>query len=538
MRIAIYSRKSVLTEKGESIENQIELCRTYIFSKIPGAADAEIQVYEDEGFSGGSLERPRFQQLLRDLRRNRFDYLVCYRLDRISRNVGDFAGLIEDLNRRGVSFVCIREEFDTSKPMGKAMMYIASVFAQLERETIAERVRDNMLLLARTGRWLGGTTPTGFVSEQMEAQSPDGKRKHICRLRADKEETAVIRLLYETFLERGSVSGVAKYLMQKGIRSRAGTYYSLPGIKEILQNPVYCAADKTARDYFVAQNADVCFAEADCDETRGLISYQKRDYRTKNAPRQPKDRWIIAIGSHESLFPGRKWVAVQQLLEASQTRPGAPHNSCSLLSGRILCAACGSRMFAKTRSRQPGRFDYICKNKLRGGAAVCSCPNLGGQQTDEMVVAALMPHLNETGDAWRLLEGLKKELRRREPDPSLSALRSQIKKREGELRALVRSLSRLEAGEALLRRAGERARQLEGELISLKARQEQLQDGGCPESGAAPDALFQRISCLSALLDGCSAQEKRRLISLTVEKLLWDGSDLHIFFRNGQGESD
>ena len=72
--------------------------------------------------------------------------------------MSDFSALIEELNDKSIAFICIKEEFDTSKPMGKAMMYIASVFAQLERETIAERVRDNMLLLARTGRWLGGTT--------------------------------------------------------------------------------------------------------------------------------------------------------------------------------------------------------------------------------------------------------------------------------------------------------------------------------------------------------------------------------------------
>ncbi len=101
-------------------------------------------------------------------KRQKPDYLVCYRLDRISRNVSDFSALIEELNDRNISFVCIKEEFDTSKPMGKAMMYIASVFAQLERETIAERVRDNMLMLARTGRWLGGTPPLGYTSEKMQ----------------------------------------------------------------------------------------------------------------------------------------------------------------------------------------------------------------------------------------------------------------------------------------------------------------------------------------------------------------------------------
>ncbi len=148
MKFFVYSRKSVYTGKGESIENQIEMCRQYILSKFPKTAESDIIIYEDEGFSAKNTARPKFQKMLKDMRQNKPDYLVCYRLDRISRNVSDFSTLIKELNDRSISFVCIKEEFDTSKPMGKAMMYIASVFAQLERETIAERVRDNMLMLA------------------------------------------------------------------------------------------------------------------------------------------------------------------------------------------------------------------------------------------------------------------------------------------------------------------------------------------------------------------------------------------------------
>ena len=167
MRFYIYSRKSIYTGKGESIENQIELCRSYISSKYPCDPDPHIKIYEDEGFSGKNTERPQFQKMLCDIQLDPPDFIVCYRLDRISRSVSDFSTFIEKLNRLSISFLCIKEEFDTSRPMGKAMMYIASVFSQLERETIAERVRDNMLLLARSGRWLGGTPPTGYTSKKI-----------------------------------------------------------------------------------------------------------------------------------------------------------------------------------------------------------------------------------------------------------------------------------------------------------------------------------------------------------------------------------
>ena len=163
MKAAIYSRKSKFTGKGDSIENQIQLCMDY--SKSIGIK--EFLVYEDEGFSGGNIDRPQFKKMMQDAKDKKFDCLVCYRLDRISRNVSDFSTLIEKLNKLEISFISIKEQFDTSTPMGRAMMFISSVFAQLERETIAERIKDNMYELARSGRWLGGKTPHGFTSKKI-----------------------------------------------------------------------------------------------------------------------------------------------------------------------------------------------------------------------------------------------------------------------------------------------------------------------------------------------------------------------------------
>ena len=143
-KIAIYSRKSKFTGKGESIGNQIELCKDYVRNMFGERYVELCEVFEDEGFSGGNLKRPAFQRMMADVRKRKFKAIVVYRLDRISRNISDFTGLIDELTKLDVSFVSIREQFDTSTPMGRAMMFIISVFSQLERETIAERIRDNM----------------------------------------------------------------------------------------------------------------------------------------------------------------------------------------------------------------------------------------------------------------------------------------------------------------------------------------------------------------------------------------------------------
>ena len=157
--------------KKEKFFSKLEGCRDkdYVLYNIDGADQAEIVVYEDEGFSGKNTKRPQFQLMMQEIKKGSCDYLVCYKLDRLGRNIADLANLIETLNKLNVSFISIKERFDTSTPIGKAMLYFAGVLAQMEREQIAERVRDNMIMLARKGRWLGGNTPLGYEAQAEES---------------------------------------------------------------------------------------------------------------------------------------------------------------------------------------------------------------------------------------------------------------------------------------------------------------------------------------------------------------------------------
>lgn len=398
MHFYIYSRKSVYTGKGESIENQIELCRSYIAAKYPSDLPHRVQIYEDEGYSAKNTHRPQFQQMLRDMSIDSPDFIVCYRLDRISRSVSDFSSFIEKLNQLQIAFLCIKEEFDTSRPMGKAMMYIASVFSQLERETIAERVRDNMLLLARSGRWLGGTPPTGYTSRKVCEVLLDGKMKTACMLQEIPEELKIIHSIYQRFLRTRQTSEVASWLQKRGQRTRSGKDFSSASVRQILQNPVYCIADAEAFHYFTEQNADVCFSLNNSSNC-GLLAYNKRNYRQKGAPRQTMDHWIIAVGKHRGIICGRDWVTVQHLLSSRARAPrktGAP----AMLPANIFLCQCGSPMVAKCRSKQTEKpvYDYICKRKLRQGRDLCSCQNLNGPQTDEDVLRTLCSTLQRLLD--------------------------------------------------------------------------------------------------------------------------------------------
>lgn len=310
-KTAIYSRKSKFTGKGESIENQIELCRRYIEMNDKGM---QIEIYEDEGFSGGNLDRPQFKQMMKDARAGKLNRIVVYRLDRISRNIGDFAGLIEELNRMEVEFVSIKEQFDTSSPLGRAMMYIASIFSQLERETIAERIRDNMLELAKTGRWLGGVTPIGYTSESVSAVAVDGRTKKCCKLKLVEEEARVVKEIFNQYLQNESLKKTAEVLNQKGFSTRKERKFTPIAVKAILSNPVYAKADEVVQTYFSDMGIQVYFESI--EGTFGILAYNRTLQRPgKTNQYRGMSDWIIARGRHEPIISGLDWVKTQKILK-------------------------------------------------------------------------------------------------------------------------------------------------------------------------------------------------------------------------------
>lgn len=363
MVFGIYCRKSVLTDKGESVENQLEMCREYIRNRF--GDNNKIIIYEDEGYSGKNTARPMFRKMTEDIKK--LDYVVCYRLDRLSRSVSDFSALVEMMNRNKTGFICIKEEFDTSKPMGKAMMYIASVFSQLERETIGERVRDNMLMLAKTGRWLGGNTPLGYSSVR-EAYTCGGRTKYACFLKSNGELETVERI-FKAFEKSESLSKTTDIVNNMKLKTKNGLDFTNQAVKDILSNPVYCRADKKAFEYFENRNIKV-YGEI-CK--RGLISYNKND----------DDNIIIAVGKHLPIISGERWIKIQEMLikDAAFERRGLLRGA-ALASGAIICGLCGEKMYAVKRSGGRG-FDYICRRKRRKEG--CLCKNLNGVVADEKI---------------------------------------------------------------------------------------------------------------------------------------------------------
>ena len=389
---AIYSRKSKFTGKGESIENQIELCKNQLINKY-NIKEENIKIYQDEGFTGYNTNRPQFQEMIKDIRNKKIKCVIVYRLDRISRNVTDFCNLKNEFIKYNTDFISVTENFDTSTPMGRAMLMISSVFAQLERDTIAERIRDNMYELAKTGRWLGGNTPLGYKSEKVETLSVDGKKKNLYKLDIVFEEAEIIKLIWNKMCELKSLSKLEVYLLQKGIKTRNGNNFTRFSLITILKNPVYVVADNKIKDFFEKMNVTIYETGIEkCNGINGLLAYNKRE-ELMGKTKSYKDitEWIIAVGKHQGIIPSQQFIKVWNLIENNKDkRCRVPRQNTSILSGIIRCKHCGNYMRPRLRNTvtidNKRNFSYLCVLKEKSRKRLCKCKNINGIETDMIVI--------------------------------------------------------------------------------------------------------------------------------------------------------
>jgi len=535
MKIAIYSRKSKFTGKGDSIENQIQLCKEYIH-KYFNIEDNDILIYEDEGFSGGTTDRPQFKLMMKDAKNKKIDVLVCYRLDRISRNIADFSSLIEELQKNDISFVSIREQFDTSTPMGRAMMYIASVFAQLERETIAERIRDNMIQLAKTGRWLGGITPTGFDSEEIIYMDPSGKERKLFKLSPIKDEIKIVKLLYKKFLELDSLTQLETYCIQNNIKTKNDIYYSRFTLKNILTNPVYATADEDTYNYFINNGYEVYSDIREFSGNKGIMAYNKtiQKKNTSNKLRDPSE-WIIAVGKHPGIIKGKDWVKVQNMIERNRSKTFRKvKNTESLLSGILRCANCGSFMRPKLgRVNKDGvqTFYYICELKEKSKREKCNVKNVKGNDLDQLVIDEIKKLSYEGSSLSRKIE--KDRVNINTTRNSLSAeiknIKARIENNDNAIANLVNSLAEGQESSAT-KYIIEQINELDKENSNLKEKLLELEVKA--ESNDLKEDNIEIINEIMTkfadMIDNANVIQKRSLIRSVIDKITWDGENINI----------
>jgi DNA invertase Pin-like site-specific DNA recombinase len=532
MKIAIYSRKSVFTGKGESIENQIEMCKNYCKNYFKNE-NLEYMIYEDEGFSGKNINRPKFQKLLSDIKLSDIDILICYRLDRISRSVANFSSTLELLQKHNVNFISIKEQFDTSTPMGRAMIYIASVFAQLERETIAERIKDNMIQLAKMGKWSGGQLPLGFISEKVSYMNEEMKEKSFVKLVLVDEELDIIKLIYNSYLIKGSILSVVKELNDRGYKSKTGTNFELTGVKRILKSPLYVKSNKDTNEYLKNKGYNVFGTP----NGNGYLTYNKKNSKAKN----DKSEWIVAVSSHTGLISFNDWLKVQRTLDRNiekskelSNRAGTGCNT-TLFSGLLKCGKCGSNMVIKynSKNRKTGEnyIYYICSNKEKEyGNDKCDCPNLRTDLVDPKILENIKLYNKET-----ILEIYKERLKELTSDKKvISTLSTQLDKKELQVHNLIMQLSNSPNKDVSNMLMNEIST-MNDEITILKQKLENTSSQNkytketITEIKNLVDSFLKFDSCINITDD---INEKRLLIKSITERVIYDfeNKNFHVKF--------
>jgi site-specific DNA recombinase len=254
IRCAIYTRKSSeegLEQSFNSLHAQREACEAYIHSQRHEGWQVVREPYDDGGFSGGSLERPALKKLLDDIARKAIDTVVVYKVDRLTRSLTDFAKIVEQFDKQGVSFVSVTQQFNTTSSMGRLTLNVLLSFAQFEREVTGERIRDKVAASKRKGMWMGGVVPVGYVVKDR-------------LLVINQDEAEQVREVYRMYLKFGCVSKLQEYLDQAGVRSKertsrtgrrtGGAVHSRGALYGMLQNHMYLGKVHHQGTYYPGQH--------------------------------------------------------------------------------------------------------------------------------------------------------------------------------------------------------------------------------------------------------------------------------------------
>src|SRR5665648_755820 len=326
LRCAIYTRKSSdegLEQAFNSLDAQREACAAFVLSQTHEWWSVLSTLYDDGGFSGGTLERPALQRLLADIADAKVDVVVVYKIDRLTRSLFDFAKIVEVFEARGVSFVSITQQFNTTTSMGRLTLNVLLSFAQFEREVAGERIRDKIAASKKKGMWMGGLPPLGYDVRDR-------------KLIVNEEEAHTVLRIFRHYVELRSVRALKAELDAAGIRSKHRTF---------LDGTVY-GGHKLSRGalYLMLQNRIY----------RGEITHKGDAYP----------------GEHKAIVDQALWDKVQAVLAENRVdrATGVDAKYPSLLAGLAFDDS-GERLTPTHAVKKGTRYRYYVSKSLITGAA-------------------------------------------------------------------------------------------------------------------------------------------------------------------------
>lgn len=392
-RCAVYCRVSTddgLSQAFTSLDAQQSSGESFIAARKAEGWELVAEKFHDGGYSGGNLDRPGLQNLLRRVEEGRVEAIVVYKLDRFTRSIRDFGRLADVLEKHRVALVSVTQSIDTGTSMGRLMMHVLLSFAAFERELASERTRDKIALSRQKGRWTGGRPPLGY----------DIKDSNLV---VNPAEAAIVRALYAKYLELSSLSKVIAWANERGIRNKSwttrsgdragGLRFFKSTLAKLLSNPLLV----------------------------GLVPHKGATYS----------------GIHTGIVDPEVFKRVQQMLAVNGgCGPSLLRNRYGgLLKGLLVCGCCGGPMVhTVTKKKRPGASQgveyryYACLKKQSGGVKRCRGGSVQAEQIESFVIGKV-----KDGFASERLVTLVLDTARAETDAKLRELDARRRALESEV---------------------------------------------------------------------------------------------------------
>ncbi|HBH1433087.1 TPA: recombinase family protein [Clostridioides difficile] len=380
-RVAIYCRVSTVeqAEEGYSIDSQYQNIKEYCERE----GHEIYKLYEDRGISGKNISnRPGIKQLLEDAKNNKFDLVLSWKLNRLSRKLLDILNIVEFLDKHNVAFRSLTESFETETPSGKLQLNIMGAIGEFERETIADNVRMSLIAKSKEGLWCGGVV-LGYDTVEIPNE---GKKRKNTKLQINEKEASTVRRIFELYSQGYGYKAVVNRINKEGYKTKRNNEFAVATVKEILKNPIYI----------------------------GKIRYNVRQDWSKKRRNNINQNPIISDGQHEPIIDMETWNKVQVILKERSKKHNKIYDSEFPLTGILKCPVCGAGMTISrsTSKRKDGTKKvleyYSCGNWKNKGTAVCRSNSIRVEVADEYVLNKIMTVINNKSILKRVIDNINR----------------------------------------------------------------------------------------------------------------------------------
>lgn len=494
---AIYARQSIDKKDSLSIEGQIEQCKTKI-------KDQQYKTYEDHGYSGKNIERPQMKQLINDIEKGIIEEVIVYRLDRFSRNIIDFYKIYEVMQQHNCGFISISENFDTSSPMGRATMSILITFAQMERESICQRVKDNYYYRVNDGRWAGGPAPYGYKNGRI-----NGKPALI----PIDEEINIIKYIFYLYENEVNISlnQICRILDEKGFRSRkkSGGWDNCI-IAHILQNTLYVEADEKLYKFLEIKQIKFSNDKKEWNGTRTCHIVGKKTGNVNIRKYEDLKGQTAYLLNVKPIISSRSYINIMgRLAQNEQLKRSNGTSRLKELSGKLKCE-CGYAIKSYAIATD-GRPYLACYNNT----TLHRCENKFTQfnfwelqkQVGEQIQQQLDGMNRIMADKRKVKNGKKKE----------------IEKLNGQLNNLVEMASQSDLlSQAVLKKIENTQKRINELELELQIDMDVIDNLEIPNFGTHTEIDYKTLS----------TDEKKYIVNLLIDKIvLCQSGDIKIFWK-------